>query len=89
MRFISEAIYREAMGNITKPEGCIDLINHCRQMGNIDDPEFSGSNQKANEACIEAFTYCFGLSGGSFDALNNLSAMAETQFLMSEHSLRV
>jgi hypothetical protein len=63
--------------------------NHCRQMGNIDDPEFGGSNQKVNEACIEAFNYCFGLSGGSFDALNNVSAMAETQFLMSEHSLRV
>ena len=71
VRFTSEMVYHEAMDNITKPDGCLALINECRQLSNVSDPSFSGSNQTVNEACQTAFDYC-ELVIFAFDALNDV-----------------
>ncbi|KIW32326.1 uncharacterized protein PV07_03880 [Cladophialophora immunda] len=72
VRFIPESVYKEAMDNITKPQGCMDLMKTCRSLGKIGDPAFNGNNQTVNEACMEASEACFGIMS-AFDALNNRS----------------
>ncbi|EXJ66818.1 uncharacterized protein A1O5_10013 [Cladophialophora psammophila CBS 110553] len=72
IHFIPEAVYKEAMYNITKPEGCMDLVKTCRSLGQIGDPGFNGNNQTVNEACIGASEVCFGIMS-AFDLLNNRS----------------
>ncbi|KAH0845094.1 hypothetical protein AYO21_01646 [Fonsecaea monophora] len=72
VRFIPEAIYNETMDNITKPEGCLDLIKRCRSLGLAGDPQFNGNNETVNEACLAASASCEGILG-AFDAFNNRS----------------
>jgi hypothetical protein len=55
----TEDTYASAMQNFTKPGGCRDLIEQCRALGDIGDPNFIGSNSTVNEACELALQYCF------------------------------
>ncbi|OAP60446.1 hypothetical protein AYL99_05448 [Fonsecaea erecta] len=72
VHFIPEGVYKEAMDNITKPQGCMDLMKTCRALGQMGDPQFNGNNQTVNEACMQATELCFGIMS-AFDALNNRS----------------
>ncbi|KIY01041.1 uncharacterized protein Z520_03707 [Fonsecaea multimorphosa CBS 102226] len=72
VHFIPEAVYKEAMDNITKPKGCMDLMNTCRSLGQTGDPDFNGNNQTVNSACMAASESCSGIMS-AFDALNNRS----------------
>lgn len=71
VHFTTEALYHEAMDNITKSEGCLDAIKQCRRLGEVGDENFSGSNQTVNEACSVAVATCEGIIG-AFGALNNV-----------------
>lgn len=73
VRYGSEELYEEAMNNITKPDGCLDLVELCRISGEIGDPDFTGSNATVNEICIEAFYFCELNVIMSFPELNEVS----------------
>lgn len=72
VEFIPEAVYQEATQNFTKPGGCRDLIEQCRELGEQGDPDWIGANQTVNEACILATDYCTFYVMGAFNALNNV-----------------
>jgi hypothetical protein len=55
----SEAMYDSAMQNFTKPGGCRDLIEECRELAEVGDPEYLGNNNTVNEACQLAQIDCF------------------------------
>lgn len=46
------------MHNLTKPDGCLDLMQQCRELGDAGDPDFSGGNATVNKACMAAWGYC-------------------------------
>lgn len=73
VRFGSEALYEEALHNITKPEGCHDLVDLCRASAEIGDPTYTGGNATVNEICMEAFYYCELNVIGSFPELDEVS----------------
>ena len=67
---IPEAIYRELNNNFTKTDGCKDLIEECRQLGQLSDPDFTGANQTVNEACTLATNFCYAYAIGTLNAVN-------------------
>lgn len=56
---ISEDAYEAALNNFTKPGGCRDLIEQCRTLGDLSDPEEVGLNETVNQVCVSASIYCF------------------------------
>lgn len=82
VRFGSEALYEDALHNITKPNGCQDLIETCRASAMVGDPQYSGGNATVNEICMEAFLFCEINVVGSFPELNEVS----TQGLATLHN---
>jgi hypothetical protein len=59
IELVTEDTYASAMHNFTKPGGCRDLIEQCRALGDIGDPDNVGSNSTVNEACQLATSFCF------------------------------
>jgi hypothetical protein len=55
----SETMYDSAMQNFTKPGGCRDLIQQCRALADIGDPDYVGNNNTVNEACELAQIDCY------------------------------
>lgn len=71
VHFLPEDVYHEALDNITKPDGCTDMIKACRESGDVGDPDFMGSNATVNAACQAAFEVCQGIIF-IFDEFNNV-----------------
>ncbi|KAI9696691.1 MAG: hypothetical protein M1820_008065 [Bogoriella megaspora] len=65
-----QAVFEEALNNFTKPGGCHDLANQCRELGAASDLDVLGLNSTVNEACAGAFAYCFGAVQGAYLASN-------------------
>jgi carboxypeptidase C (cathepsin A) len=65
---ISEDVYKEALNNFTKPDGCRDLIEQCRALGDISDPEEVGIDSDVNSLCTAATGYCFNYVLGAYSA---------------------
>jgi hypothetical protein len=72
VHFATEAQYKAAMHNLTMPDGCLDLVQQCREIGEAGDPEFSGKNATVNKVCMEAWGSCFDIVD-SFPKLNKVS----------------
>lgn len=73
IQFGSEALYEEVLYNATGPGGCQDLINECRSLAQLSDPDYTGSNATINELCMEAFAFCEFYVIASFPELNQVS----------------
>lgn len=67
---ISKVAYEEALNNFTKPDGCRDLIEQCRDLGDLYDPEEVSLNETVNELCLSASRYCFEYVFGAYSASN-------------------
>ena len=66
LRTITEELYRDSLNNLTKPDGCHDLIKACRILGTVSDQEQTGRNRTVNAACALASTYCFEFVLGAY-----------------------
>lgn len=56
----SEDVYAAVVKNITAPDdGCLALIDQCKNSAAKDDPEGKGSNKDVNEICSNATQACF------------------------------
>ncbi|KAL2826408.1 Alpha/Beta hydrolase protein [Aspergillus cavernicola] len=55
---INESQYGEAMENLHKPGGCLDLVTECQALAEKLDPENYGNSAEVNTACLAADTYC-------------------------------
>ena len=64
---ISQEQYVEAMDNYTKPGGCRDLIQQCRALGELSDPDEVGLNKTVNDLCASATGYCYLNVLGAYD----------------------
>jgi hypothetical protein len=73
VHFASEAQYKAAMHNLTKPDGCLDLIQQCRELGEAGDPDFSGGNATVNKVCMQAWGYCAEDIISSFPKMQKVS----------------
>jgi carboxypeptidase D len=58
VKFYNDTFYQEIQNNITKPGGCLDLTEQCRQAGQVGDPDYTGNNATVNEMCINATLFC-------------------------------
>jgi carboxypeptidase C (cathepsin A) len=72
LQAIAEGVYKEAMNNLTKPSGCNDLIEICRDYAAAD-PENTGTNTTINDACAVATTYCWQFVQGAYAATSQVS----------------
>src|SRR5215471_16009833 len=72
IKAISEDVFLAAKNNFTKPGGCVDLINKCRDAGTIGDPDETGSNATVNGICVAAAGYCFGVVQGAYITFSNV-----------------
>ena len=67
---IPKDVYDELNHNFTKIGGCKDLIEECRQLGKLSDPDFTGANQTVNELCTLATDFCFAYAIGTLNSVN-------------------
>lgn len=67
---IPKDVYEELHHNFTKTGGCKDIIEECRQLGELSDPDWTGANQTVNEACTLATDFCYAYTIGSLNAVN-------------------
>jgi carboxypeptidase D len=58
VKFYDDATYQKLKNNITKTGGCVDLIQICRQAGEIGDPKYIGNNVTVNNICLQTYLYC-------------------------------
>jgi carboxypeptidase C (cathepsin A) len=71
LQMINETVYDALVESVTEPEkGCISLIQNCRKLANIGDPEFYANNQTVNANCALATEQCYPILGISFDYAN-------------------
>ncbi|KAI9808965.1 MAG: hypothetical protein M1826_003943 [Phylliscum demangeonii] len=55
---INETLYRQALNDLSKPGGCLDLITNCRALAAQLDQDDFGNSSAVNEACQQADTFC-------------------------------
>lgn len=58
IQVINETLYRQAVNDWSKPEGCRDLILTCRALAREGDPMEFGNNETVNTACMQADQFC-------------------------------
>lgn len=81
----SKQIYEQTMDNVTDPEtGCYALIDQCRQLALLSDPQGLGTNATVNEACGLASQVCFGLVQGAFTTYSDVRVPKTTTSLPLE-----
>ncbi|KAI9663280.1 MAG: hypothetical protein M1821_008328 [Bathelium mastoideum] len=74
LKGINQAVFQDSLNNFTKPNGCVDLTNKCRELGSSGDPDELGLNATVNQFCAEAFVYCFEFVQAAFPELTDRSA---------------
>ena len=73
LKGIDQAVFEDSIQNFTKPNGCVDLTNKCRDLGAVGDPDELGLNSTVNQSCVEALLYCYEFVQGAFLQLTNVS----------------
>ncbi|KAF2827958.1 alpha/beta-hydrolase [Ophiobolus disseminans] len=73
-RAISNATYLDARNNLTKEGGCFGLIEQCRNLATLHDPDNIGTNDVVNNACATATLYCFQFVQGAYTAESGRNA---------------
>ena len=71
---ISKDVYEESLNHFIKPDGCRDLIEQCRVLGELLDPEEVGINQGVNNLCTAAKFYCYQNVLGPYSSATGRSA---------------
>ena len=74
VKAIPDELYQIAMNNLTKPDGCYDLIKQCRALQTKGDPESMGNVPEVNDACGAATELCFNEIQGAYVAVSAFSA---------------
>jgi hypothetical protein len=60
LQMINETVHDTLLESVIDPEkGCIALIQNCRELAKIGDPEFHANNQTVNDYCALATEQCF------------------------------
>jgi hypothetical protein len=83
VRFASKAQYDTAIQSINKPDGFQDLLQQCRELGEVGDPDYSGNNATVNKVCMEAFGTFFKLIGQSFPKIAKVSRVQASSFMLN------
>lgn len=63
---INETLYKQAVDNFNRPEGCRDQILKCQSLADRLDPNAYGNNKDVNDVCADATTYCQNLVEGQY-----------------------
>ncbi|CAM1505908.1 Fc.00g115450.m01.CDS01 [Cosmosporella sp. VM-42] len=72
IRAIPPHAYEVAKTNLTKSNGCYDLINKCRTSQEKKDPHQTGNNLGVNDACTAATELRFGELQGAYTKYSTL-----------------
>lgn len=72
LQAVTEDVYLDSLNNLTKPGGCNDLIDKCRDLA-VFDPEITGTNETINAACALATQFCFQFVQGAYVELSGVS----------------
>lgn len=81
VQFVTEAEYEGALQNYTMPNGCHDLIEACRALGEEGDPNYTGSNATVNEMCEGAFGFCSQTEIAFANGINEVSVSLDIYIL--------
>ena len=73
LQVIPKDVFEESKNNFTKPGGCRDLIQECRELGDRYDPDQLHTNATVDKLCVDAEEFCLEFVLGAFDALSNRS----------------
>jgi len=73
LQAITEEVYNAALANLTKPGGCNDLVDQCREVATTDS-ENTGANETINKACALAAQFCWEAVQGAYTATSGVSA---------------
>jgi carboxypeptidase C (cathepsin A) len=68
LKAISDDLFIASQNNYTKPGGCRDLIQQCRALGDLSDPDELNLNDTVNALCASATDYCYLYVVGAFDS---------------------
>ncbi|KAK2760863.1 hypothetical protein FQN54_002103 [Arachnomyces sp. PD_36] len=66
IKTIPDEVFQEASNNLTKPGGCNDLLDACREAQALGDPGNLGINSTVNELCAGATEYCWTYVQGAY-----------------------
>lgn len=70
-----EETYKVVMQNLTDLEtGCYGLIDNCRALAAVGDPDGFGTNETVNKACVQASGLCFAELQGAYQLLSDVSS---------------
>jgi hypothetical protein len=70
----NQTVYEAAKAELNRPgDGCLALIQACRQAGEVGDPQHLGTNDTVNQICVAATNSCFGLVQGAYTSTSNVS----------------
>lgn len=74
LEIYDEQTFEMVMQNLTDLEtGCYGLIDTCRELAAVGDPQSFGTNETVNEACVQASALCFFELQGAYQALSDVS----------------
>lgn len=77
---LPDDIFEEASNNITKPGGCYDLLNACREAQVLGDPDDLGTNSTVNEICAGATEFCWAFVQGAYVEYSGVSVFCPLRF---------
>lgn len=75
LKTIPDDVYAEAINNVTKPGGCYDLVEACREAQVLGDPGDLGTNSTVNEICVAATSFCWLYVQGAYVDYANVSGI--------------
>jgi hypothetical protein len=61
LQIINETVHDSLIQKVMAPGGCIPMMQQCRQIASIGDPNFTGNNQTVNEICGGIYQSCASL----------------------------
>jgi carboxypeptidase C (cathepsin A) len=76
IKAINESAYKASVEAV--PE-CLRMAKECRALADSKDPEALGNNQEVNDACHNAYKFCFQKVNGAFQA-SGVSANAHLRY---------
>lgn len=75
LQVIPKDVYEQSLNDFTKSGGCYDLIQDCRKLGDMYDPDNLAINQTVNKICEDALGYCATKLILPYNHFSNRSAM--------------
>ncbi|EDN07998.1 hypothetical protein HCAG_04508 [Histoplasma mississippiense (nom. inval.)] len=63
---VNETIYNYMVDSLVKPGGCRDMVDDCRAISAVWDPDNTGINDTVNDVCSKAENYCYSEVRGPY-----------------------